>query len=382
MPNFSSTSLSCRNWSPNYSVLVCFAVRGYLPVSSDARRNLMNMDMEQESIRELAQRKNNLELELRNYAENDKLGKLGKGTVAEAIINRVSSAVSGGTRSIGANAEMAASAAMESMGVIPAQTQLSTALAINLGTDGKPAHVEVSLSTSNETIIRSVLIFAEGIFEGECHVIHPKEPATTINVPIFPPKDIPVDLHIKAFVGNKGSAHYHVFELTRQLPRFAMYCRLLEQSGTPEPEGRVQFKLNERAARVALWLNQNFLMGEELESTDGKIEVAFSSLRAKNQVSEQISGRLIELLYLHYPLPGAPPHNGARRHHAVALRRHGRLRRCYPGPFRLPGPRGSLLRLRLPRGDLRARDNVDVGRRVTERETETVGRDGGSLGND
>ena len=59
------------------------------------------------------------------------------------------------------------------------------------------AHVEVSLSTSNETIIRSVLIFAEGIFEGECHVVHPKEPATTINVPIFPPKDIPVDLHIK-----------------------------------------------------------------------------------------------------------------------------------------------------------------------------------------
>ena len=59
------------------------------------------------------------------------------------------------------------------------------------------AHVEVSLSTSNETIIRSVLIFAEGIFDGECHVVHPKEPATTINVPIFPPKDIPVDLHIK-----------------------------------------------------------------------------------------------------------------------------------------------------------------------------------------
>ena len=59
------------------------------------------------------------------------------------------------------------------------------------------AHVEVSLSTSNETVIKSVLIFAEGIFEGECHVVHPKEPSTTINVPIFPPKDIPVDLHIK-----------------------------------------------------------------------------------------------------------------------------------------------------------------------------------------
>ena len=59
--------------------------------------------------------------------------------------------------------------------------------------------MEVTLSTSNDTVIRCVLIFAEGIFDGECHVIHPKAPATTIQVPIFPPKDIPVDLHIKVY---------------------------------------------------------------------------------------------------------------------------------------------------------------------------------------
>jgi len=71
----------------------------------------------------------------------------------------------------------------EEVGMIPAQTQLQTALAINLGTEGKTVlygfgeeklmklidevkpHVEVTLSTSNDTIIRSVLIFAEGIFE-------------------------------------------------------------------------------------------------------------------------------------------------------------------------------------------------------------------------
>ena len=46
------------------------SVRGYLPVTSDARRNLVDLNVEQESIRELAQRKNNLELELKNYAEN------------------------------------------------------------------------------------------------------------------------------------------------------------------------------------------------------------------------------------------------------------------------------------------------------------------------
>ena len=115
------------------------------------------------------------------------------------------------------------------MGVIPAQTQLSTVLSINLASDsGKAPHVEVSLTTSNDTIIRGVLIFAEGIFEGECHVVHPKEnlASPTIVVPIIPPRDVPVDLHIKAFVGYKGSKHFHVFELTRQLPRFSMYCRI------------------------------------------------------------------------------------------------------------------------------------------------------------
>ena len=83
------------------------------------------------------------------------------------------------------------------------------------------AHVEVSLSTSNETVIKSVLIFAEGIFEGECHVVHPKEPTTTINVPIFPPKDIPVDLHIKV----SDSPHYH-FSTQRTLRAQVPFSRL------------------------------------------------------------------------------------------------------------------------------------------------------------
>ena len=51
------------------------------------------------------------------------------------------------------------------------------------------------------------------------------EPYQSIVVPIYPPRDIPVDLHIKAFVGYRNSKNYHVYEYTRQLPRFSMYCR-------------------------------------------------------------------------------------------------------------------------------------------------------------
>ena len=66
--------------------------------------------------------------------------------------------------------------------------------------------MEITLTTSNDTVIRGVLIFAEGIFDGECHVVHPREAGCTSSlvIPIYPPRDVPVDLHIKAFVGYKG----------------------------------------------------------------------------------------------------------------------------------------------------------------------------------
>ena len=50
-------------------------------MTSDARRNLVDLNVEQESIRELAQRKNNLELELKNYAENQAVQVCGSKTV-------------------------------------------------------------------------------------------------------------------------------------------------------------------------------------------------------------------------------------------------------------------------------------------------------------
>jgi Bardet-Biedl syndrome 2 protein len=66
-----------------------------------------------------------------------------------------------------------------------------------------------------------VLIFAEGIFEGESHVVHPSAQnlCGSICVPIIPPKDIPVDLHIKAFVG--GKCRYTYFNDERDIYVFS-----------------------------------------------------------------------------------------------------------------------------------------------------------------
>ena len=105
------------------------------------------------------------------------------------------------------------------LGIIPANTQLQTSLLVNPGSEQVQPHVELSISTTNDTIIRTVMIFAEGVFEGESHVVHPSQQNLTshLQVPVFPPKDVPVDLHIKAFVGYKSryqSSEFNFFLAT------------------------------------------------------------------------------------------------------------------------------------------------------------------------
>uniref|UniRef100_A0A6Q2YR38 Bardet-Biedl syndrome 2 protein homolog n=1 Tax=Esox lucius TaxID=8010 RepID=A0A6Q2YR38_ESOLU len=230
--------------------LICTSVdgevRGYLPASKEMKGNLMDSSVEQDLIRELSQRRQNLLLELRNYEEN-----------AKQAVPGISD---GDTQ----------------MGVIPANTQLQTALSVRAATESQKAHIELSISTPNETIIRAVLIFAEGIFEGESHVVHPSSQNLSgcVRVPIIPPKDIPVDLHVKAFVGGKSSTQFHVFEITRQLPRFSMYDLHVDPE-SPQPTGKVTFTINDRPQRVVMWLNQNFLLPEGIDTPD----VTFTSLR-------------------------------------------------------------------------------------------------------
>ncbi|XP_005991756.1 Bardet-Biedl syndrome 2 protein homolog [Latimeria chalumnae] len=241
--------------------LICCSVegevRGYLPASRELKGNLMDTSVEQDLIRELSQRKQNLLLELRNYEENSK--------------QAVPSTPAGETEG--------------QMGIIPANTQLQTTLSVSLRSESQAPHVELTISTSNDTIIRAVLIFAEGIFEGESHVVHPSAQNLSgrIRVPIIPPKDVPVDLHIKAFVGYRNSSQFHVFELTRQLPRFSMYA-LSSPRDTPEPQSYVKFTVNDRVQRVVMWMNQSFLLPEDIECQTAPFQVCFQCLRGADQL--------------------------------------------------------------------------------------------------
>ncbi|XP_052023070.1 Bardet-Biedl syndrome 2 protein [Apodemus sylvaticus] len=240
--------------------LICCSVdgeiRGYLPGTAEMKGNLLDTSVEQDLIRELSQKKQNLLLELRNYEENTK-----------------------------AELSSPLNEADGQKGIIPANTKLHTALSVNLGSDIQDAHAELCISTSNDTIIRAVLIFAEGIFAGESHVVHPSihNLSSTIQVPITPPKDVPVDLHLKTFVGYRSSTQFHVFELTRQLPRFTMYA-LTSPDAAGEPVSYVNFMVAERTQRMVTWLNQNFLLPEDSNIQNVPFQVCFTSLRNGGQL--------------------------------------------------------------------------------------------------
>ncbi|XP_036201050.1 Bardet-Biedl syndrome 2 protein [Myotis myotis] len=250
--------------------LICCSVdgeiRGYLPGSAEMRGNLMDTSVEQELIRELSQKKQNLLLELHNYEENAK-----------------------------AEWSSPLSEADGQWGTIPANTKLHTALSVNLGSETRAAHTELCISTSNDTIIRAVMIFAEGIFLGESHVVHPSihSLSSSICIPITPPRDVPVDLHLKTFVGYRSSTQFHVFELTRQLPRFSMYA-LTSLDSASQPLGYVNFTIAERAQRVFVWLNQNFLLPEDTDIQNAPFQVCFTSLRNGSQlyIKVMLSGEI------------------------------------------------------------------------------------------
>ncbi|XP_058010818.1 Bardet-Biedl syndrome 2 protein isoform X2 [Ahaetulla prasina] len=241
--------------------LICCSVdgevRGYLPGTQEMKGRLMDTSVEQDLIRGLSQKKQNLLLELRNYEENSKQVEL------NTQVNEMD-----GQR-----------------GVIPANTQLQTALSVSLGSETESAHVALCISTSNDTIIRAVLIFAEGIFENESHVIHPtpQNLSSNIKIPLSPPKDVPVELNIKALVGYKKSTQFHVFELSRQLPRFSMYLLCSPDSAT-RPLSFVKFTLGEKVQMGIMWIKQHFLLPVDVEMQNESLEVCFTSLRDTGQL--------------------------------------------------------------------------------------------------
>ncbi|XP_029342144.1 Bardet-Biedl syndrome 2 protein homolog [Acyrthosiphon pisum] len=166
---------------------------------------------------------------------------------------------------------------------IPGDTRLITEISVSEETI-EPC-VLLTLSTNNSMILKAVTVFAEGIFEDETHVVHPDREciSSELKITLLPPKDILLDIHIRAFVGSSvDNDQFHVFELTRQLPKFSMYSLVSYPENEDIPKSFVKFRLVERVQRLDLWLSQNFIVPQKTPvKTNGQDfwKIAIKSLR-------------------------------------------------------------------------------------------------------
>ncbi|GBP35574.1 Bardet-Biedl syndrome 2 protein homolog [Eumeta japonica] len=152
------------------------------------------------------------------------------------------------------------------------------------------AALNFAIATNNDTVVRAAVVLAEGVFPGETAARHP--PKDKLRPHLFlqlkPPRDVPVDVHVKALVGYPDSEQFHIFELSKQLPRFAMYTLASESSKKSKRDGQVTFKITERIQRICIWLNQNFLLEKEVEpeTDDAKeLHVDLINLRDKSKLA-------------------------------------------------------------------------------------------------
>lgn len=269
--------------------LICVSEQGDVQGYSSSNINLAPLTVTEGSqIKEMLNVKQNLMLELTHYENNTKVNDAITGTSDDSLtaMNQLKTI-------------------SNDFAIIPANTRLQIAIS----TDGaKQSNVEVSISTNNTTIIKAVIIFADGIFpNGEALIVHPPTRRVTsgaysgmqsssnringvssIVIPLKIPKDEAIDVHIKAFVGNADGNQFHVFELNRQLPKFSMFSLPERITGSPKslqdmtklsddhtskvPESFVKFKVAERVSRFCMFINQSFLLPADIDPAPNELD--------------------------------------------------------------------------------------------------------------
>mmetsp|Transcript_123132 Transcript_123132/g.344667 ORF Transcript_123132/g.344667 Transcript_123132/m.344667 type:complete len:722 (-) Transcript_123132:352-2517(-) len=209
-------------------------VRGWLPSSAGADQGGSSTGpsaselKESEAYRELVAKKQELKQELESYQEQTKQFKQGGKDTGQ--------------------------------GIIPTDTKMN----ITLKSNRTQGTVELHLMTSNYSVIRAVVIFAEHLFEGEACMLHPVPPSNNVIVQISPAKDVQTTMTIKALAGlSASSVQYHVFESVYVMPKFAMYHAIDEHQLPKKPEGYCQFELTKRPNWVWSWLQKSFINLEE-----------------------------------------------------------------------------------------------------------------------
>ena len=220
-------------------------VRGYSPPEAEQLDMALDHSVQEAQLQALYDRKNELLTELRGLEKNSGLPNGSPRSGAKAAPGAAAPASS-------------SSSSAATVGMIPTNTKLSVGIKANRSTSS----LSLQLSTNNDTLVKMALVFNDTLFAAgqESLCVHPKNPGTTLSIPLRPQKNQAAEMLIKAVVGHRSSTQDHVFEVAHTLPRFSSFVCVRPKDLAPKSS--VTFHTSERVNRVVLWIQQAFALDD------------------------------------------------------------------------------------------------------------------------
>ena len=161
----------------------------------------------------------------------------------------------------------------------------NTTVNIDLQSNNDFKCADLIIESSENTIIKMVLIQSEQIYKGETMVKYPNKETNKVIIQIKTKKDMNINLHIKALVGKSYFLDdYQVFEFNKIIPKYCFYILLRDDiSYKNDVVQGISFRFNERIERLILWLETFFnIPKKELETyrpNENTYNIRFMSLR-------------------------------------------------------------------------------------------------------
>lgn len=161
----------------------------------------------------------------------------------------------------------------------------NTTVNIDLQSNNDFKCADLIIESSENTVIKMVIIQSEQIYKGETMVKYPNKETNKVIIQIKTKKDMNINLHIKALVGKSYFLDdYQVFEFNKIIPKYCFYILLRDDiSYKNDVVQGISFRFNERIERLILWLETFFnIPKKELETyrpNENTYNIRFMSLR-------------------------------------------------------------------------------------------------------
>ena len=161
----------------------------------------------------------------------------------------------------------------------------NTTVNIDLQSNNDFKCADLIIESSENTVIKMVIIQSEQIYKGETMVKYPNKETNKVIIQIKTKKDMNINLHIKVLVGKSYFLDdYQVFEFNKIIPKYCFYILLRDDiSYKNDVVQGISFRFNERIERLILWLETFFnIPKKELETyrpNENTYNIRFMSLR-------------------------------------------------------------------------------------------------------